>query len=47
MDSNINNYWQTDYFINYTRVQEVTGDQYNLAPRFHSKGITTGGTGGQ
>ena len=34
-NENINSYSQMSDFLNYTRVLELYGEEYNLSPRFH------------
>ena len=37
----VNLYSQTEHFINYTKVNEMFGETYNLSPRFHICAIDT------
>lgn len=35
MEDGYNNYIDTGHYLNYTRIQNLTDQSYNLAPRMH------------
>ena len=33
----MNRYWVPDAFFNYTQIENLYGDEFNVAPRWHSE----------